>query len=243
MLTQQEQVKFTVISQALLGKITNGKAAVILGISPRQIKRLKKKVRQEGEDGVIHRLKGGTSNHHLDSSLKQAALIHIREEYTGFKPLFASEKLEEQYRIKLNPQTTRRWMIKEGLWRERKQKKVNYRSWRPRKEYFGELQQFDGSYHYWLEDRYCDANGDPLELCLLASIDDATGRITHAIFTKNERVRAVFQFWLSYIHKHGKPLATYLDKFSTYKLNHKGAVDNSELMTQFGRAMKDLSIF
>lgn len=242
MLTQQEQVKFTVINQALKGKITNGKAAVILGISSRQVKRLKKKVRQEGETGAVHGLKGEISNHHLDSSLKQEALIHIREEYTGFKPLFASEKLEERYGIKLNPQTIRRWMIKEGLWKERKQKKVNYRSWRPRKEYFGELQQFDGSYHYWLEDRCCDANGDPLELCLLASIDDATGRITYAIFTKNEGVKAVFQFWLSYIRKHGKPPAIYLDKFSTYKLNHKGAVDNSELMTQFGRAMKDLSI-
>lgn len=197
MLTQQEQVKFTVINQALLGKITNGKAAVILGISPRQVKRLKKKVRQEGENSLVHGLKGEISNHHLDLSLKQEAIEHIREEYTGFKPLFASEKLAERYGIKLNPQTTRRWMIKEGLWRERKQKKVNYRSWRPRKEYFGELQQFDGSYHYWLEDRCCDTNGDPIELCLLASIDDATGRITHAIFTGNEGVRAVFQFWLS----------------------------------------------
>lgn len=242
MLTQQEQVKFTVINHALQGKITNGKAAVILGISSRQVKRLKKKVRQEREQAVVHGLKGGISNHQLDSSLRQEVLIHIREEYIDFKPLFVSEKLEEQYGIKLNPQTIRRWMIKEGLWKERKQKKVNYRSWRPRKEYFGELQQFDGSYHYWLENRYCDTNSDPIELCLLASIDDATGRITHAIFTKNEGVKAVFQFWLSYIHKQGKPLAIYLDKFSTYKLNHKGAVDNSDLMTQFGRAMKDLSI-
>lgn len=242
MLTQKEQVKFTVISQVLEGEITNGKAAVILGISPRQIKRLKKKVREEGERGVIHRSKGETSNHRIDPSLKQKALNHIRKEYKDFRPLFASEKLEEQHGIKLNPQTTRRWMIEEGLWRQRKQKKVIYRSWRPRKEYFGELQQFDGSYHYWLEDRYCENDGTPIELCLLAAIDDAKGEITKTDISRNEGVIAVFTFWRSYVLTHGKPLSIYLDKFSTYKLNHKGAVDNSELMTQFGRAMQNLGV-
>ncbi len=242
MLTSKEQATFTVVRQVLQAEITNGTAAAILGISTRQIKRLKKKVREEGERGVVHRLKGEESNHRIDPSLKQKALNHIREEYKDFKPLFASEKLEEQHGIKLNPQTTRRWMIKEGLWRQRKQKKVTYRSWRPRKEYFGQLEQFDGSYHYWLEDRYCDNNGTPIELCLLASIDDAKGEITKAEISQNEGVVAVFTFWKSYILTHGKPVAIYLDKFSTYKLNHKGAVDNSELMTQFGRAMKDLSI-
>lgn len=100
----------------------------------------------------------------------------------------------------------------------------------------------DGSYHYWLEDRYCDNDGTPIELCLLASIDDAKGEITKAEISPNEVVVAVFTFWKSYVLTHGKPLAIYLDKFSTYKLNHKGAVDNSGLMTQFQRAMKDLSI-
>lgn len=242
MLNQKEQVKFTIINQALRGEITNGKAAAILGISLRQVKRLKGKVREEGEHGVVHGLKGKAGNHRIDPFLRQEALDLIRKEYKGFKPLFASEKLEEQYGIKLNPQTTRRWMIKESLWREHKQKKITYRSWRPRKEYFGELQQFDGSYHYWLEDRYCDREGNPIELCLLASIDDAKGEITKAEISANEGVVAVFTFWRSYVLTHGKPLAIYLDKFSTYKLNHKGAVDNSEFMTQFQRAMKDLSI-
>jgi len=242
MLTPKEQAKFMVINQVLQREITNGKAAVTLGISSRQVKRLKKKVREEGEYGVIHKLRGEISNHHIDSSIKQEALRHIRKEYKDFKPLFASEKLEERQGIKLNSQTVRRWMIQEGLWRKRNQKKVTYRSWRPRKDYFGELQQFDGSYHYWLEDRYCDNDGTPIELCLLASIDDAKGEITKAEISANEGIIAVFTFWKSYVLTHGKPIAIYLDKFSTYKLNHKGAVDNSGLMTQFGRAMRDLSI-
>ena len=38
------------------------------------------------------------------------------------------------------------------------------------------------------------------------------------------------------------PLSIYLDKFSTYKINHKNAVDNSELITQFERAMNQVGV-
>ena len=53
---------------------------------------------------------------------------------------------------------------------------------------------------------------------------------------------AVFHFWWSYITTYGRPVAIYLDKFSTYKINHKNAVDNPEFITQFQRAMKELDI-
>ena len=90
-----------------------------------------------------------------------------------------------------------------------------------------------GTYHYWFENRFVDTNGDPIEVCLLASIDDATGKITRAEFLANEGVVAVFTFWQDYVQEAGKPLAIYLDKFSTYKINHKAAVDNKDLLTQF----------
>src|SRR5204862_1861696 len=101
---------------------------------------------------------------------------------------------------------------------------------------------FDGSYHLWFEDRFLDENDDPIEVCLLASIDDAKGEITKACFAANEGVIAVFTFCKEYVLEKGKPKSIYLDKFSTYKINHKSAVDNSELMTQFQRAMQDLEI-
>jgi hypothetical protein len=97
------------------------------------------------------------------------------------------------------------------------------------------MQQFDGSYHHWLENR-CG------ELCLLLSIDDATGKITHAKFDYNEGVMAVFKFWTEYFDKNGLPVSIYLDKFSTYKVNHKNAVDNTELKTQFERAMRQAGV-
>lgn len=241
-LTQKEQDKLTIISDAQAGKLTNAQAAVMLGISVRQVKRLKSKVRENGALAVIHKLKGRQSNHRIAEEIKEKALTVISQTYSDFKPSFATEKLEENHEIHLSYGTTRLWMIEKGLWKPRKQKQTTYRSWRPRKDYFGQLQQFDGSYHFWFENRYKDSDGNPIEVCMLASIDDATGKITKAVFADNEGVMAVFSFWKEYVEEIGKPVSIYLDAFSTYKINHKAAVDNKELITQFQRAMGQLGV-
>jgi len=238
----KEKYKFDVITKVLKKEIKPGLAAKLLSISTRQVRRLKIEVREYGASATNHKLRGKPSNHHIDPIVKEKALTAIKESYADFKPTFATEKLEENHSIQISYGTTRLWMIEAGLWKPRKQKAINYRSWRPRKDYFGEMQQFDGSYHLWLENRYTDPLGEPIELCLLVSIDDATGKITRATFAENEGVIAVFTFWKEYIIQCGKPLGIYLDKFSTYKINHKGAVDNVDLLTQFQRAMQTLGI-
>jgi hypothetical protein len=240
--TTKEQERLTVIEKAIAGKITNELAAIQLKLSIRQIKRLKKKVREEGKKTIIHSLKGKQSNHHITDDVKEKTIKIITKTYADFKPTFATEKLGENHAIHISKETTRLWMIEKGLWKTRKQKKGNYRSWRPRKDHYGELQQFDGSYHHWLEKRYCDEKGNPIEMCLLASIDDATGKITKACFAENEGVIAVYTFWKGYVVRLGKPSGIYLDKFSTYKINHKAAIDNHDLLTQFEKAMRQLNI-
>lgn len=241
-LTEEEQQKASVLISAIEGKITNARAAKQLQLSVRQVQRAKAAIRKDGLLSVVHGLKRKPGNHRISAEIKEASLKVIKEKYADFKPSFATEKLAENHSISLSYGTTRLWMIEEGLWQPRKQKRVNYRSWRERKDYFGELEQFDGSYHLWFEERFLDELGNPVEVCLLASIDDATGKITHAKFDFNESVVAVFNFWLEYVLILGKPLGIYLDKFSTYKLNHKSAVDNIELMTQFQKAMKLLRV-
>jgi hypothetical protein len=205
--TARDQEKATILKAAIEGKLTNGQAAKQLRLSIWQVQRAKAKIRRDGISAVIHQLKGKPSNHHLAKDVKEKSLKAIKEKYADFKPSFATEKLAENHNINISYGTTRLWMIEEGLWKPRKQKQPKYRSWRPRKEYLGELQQFDGSYHLWFENRYCDANGDPIEVCLLASIDDATGKITKASFSANEGIEAVFTFWKEYIEEFGKPLS------------------------------------
>lgn len=242
-LTSTEENKSYIINLALEKKIINGVAAKQLGISTRQVRRLKNSIKSKGIDGVVHGLKGKVSNHKIDEAVKKKVLSLITDKYHDFKPTFASEKLGEMEGILVNRETLRLWMVEENLWKPRRQKKRGtYRSWRPRKEYYGEMEQFDGCYHLWLEDRYIDSEGTPLELCLLLAVDDATGKITDGYFDTNEGIIPVYRFWKTYIFLHGKPVIIYLDKFSTYKINHKAAEDNHELMTQFQRVCRDLDI-
>src|ERR1700737_4212821 len=149
-LTAKEQEKSEIFNDAIAGKITNAHAAKQLGLSIRQVQRTKAHIRKSGILAVVHQLKGKQSNHRYTDETKAAVIKTIEKKYPDFKPSFATEKLAENHAITISRETTRLWMIEKGLWKTRKQRqKHTYRTWRPRKEYFGELQQFDGSYHCW----------------------------------------------------------------------------------------------
>jgi len=161
----------------------------------------------------------------------------ISEQYPDFGPTFAAEKLAEIHHLKVSDEKLRHLMIEWGLWAERSRKRnKEHREWRERKESFGEMIQFDGSYHRWFENR-------APECCLLGSIDDATGTLPQLRFASGEGVKDVFKFWKDYAEMNGKPVAIYLDRGSTYKQNQKkNVLDNPLSLTQFERAMEELSI-
>lgn len=234
-LTASEQERYDVIRSCIGGDITNKEASERLGLKIRWIQKLKRAVEKDGSKGVIHKSKGQTPpNATPDITVKKVTAFLKQKKHHDFGPTFASEKLAN-LGIAMNAETLRLLMIKKDLWKPHPRRGPQIvREWRERKERFGELVQFDGSYHDWFE------NGG--EECLLAAIDDVTGIISHAVFEDNEGVHAVFRFWRAYMEELGRPLAIYLDKFSTYKVNHKNAVDNKEFITQFERAMRELDV-
>ena len=235
-MTTEERLRLKVIEELTDGKINGTTAAVKLNLSVRQVKRLKNLFKEKGFDGLIHKSRGITGIRKTCVNLENRIVDIIKEKYYDFGPLMAWEKLDEIHQITIGKETVRQIMIRNKIWESKKRRRSQYFSWRDRRASYGELQQFDGSYHDWFEGR----NSLLPEACLLASIDDATGRITNACLDYNEGVEAVFSFWSEYIKQNGVPVEIYLDKFSTYKINHKSAVDNVELMTQFKRAMKEL---
>ena len=237
-MTIVERLRLTVIEELSVGRINGTTAATRLNLSVRQVKRLKAKFVIDGHDGLIHGSRGKTGTRKIDINLENNIVKIINDKYHDFGPLMSSEKLHEFHKITLSSETIRAIMIRNHIWKSKKKKRSKYFSWRERRSSYGELQQFDGSYHNWFEGR----NLALPEACLLASIDDSTGKITHAKFDHNESVEASFSFWWEYIIKNGIPGEIYLDKFSTYKINHPMAVDNTELMTQFKRAMKELGV-
>ena len=233
-MTEKELVKYDVILALIDKKINGTDASKQLDLSIRQIGRLKKKVNASGAEGLIHAGRGQDSNRKLDPETIKNVEIFLLGKYNGFGPTFAAEKLDEIDGIKIGKETVRGIMNRIGTWEIRQRKNGGFKHvWRARKENFGEMQQFDGSYHIWFGDE---------ESCLLLSVDDATGKITHAVFDINESTKSVFKFWMGYFKKNGLPLSIYLDKFSTYKINHKNAVDNKEMLTQFQRAMNQVGV-
>lgn len=237
-MSTKEQVRETVLKELINREINGTDAARKLAVSVRQVKRLKRLYLQNGSDRLIHQSRGLTGNRKTPESIEKQAMEIIQRNYQDFGPLLATEKLHDIHTIKLGRETIRQMMIRAGIWKAKPKRHREYHCWRERRSGYGELQQFDGSYHDWFEGR----NPDIPEACLLASIDDATGKITHAVFAQNEGVIEVFRFWKTYVLIHGIPVAIYLDKFSTYKINHPKAVDNHELMTQFQRAAKELNL-
>jgi len=233
-MTEKELSRHNVIQNLIVGRINGADAAKQIGLSVRQTKRLKAKVIKNGAEGLIHGNRGRESNHKLLNKIVEQAKKYLKERYYDFGPSFAAEKLNENHQIKIGKETLRGIMTEMGLWRpksRRQPKKKHF--WRPRKDNYGEMEQFDGSYHHWFGNE---------ETCLLLSVDDATGKITHGRFGYHESVKEVFAFWQDYLLANGLPLTIYLDKFSTYKVNCASAVDNSDLLTQFQRAMNQAGV-
>ena len=165
--------------------------------------------------------------------MRRAVLTIIHQWYWDFGPTLAAEKLREDHGIVVGRETLRQWMIADGLWRDRKQRKRIHQP-RPRRECVGELVQVDGSEHWWFEDR------GP-QCTLLVFVDDATSRLMHLQFVESKSTFAYFHAARTYLEVWGKPVAFYSDKHGVFRVNHPGAL-GGDGMTQFGRALHALNI-
>jgi len=235
-MSTKELDRFAVISSLKDGRINGTEAAEQLHISTRHIRRLKKRFRKNNRKALLHKGRGRPSNRRFDTRFTSEIVGLVKKNYSDFGPTLAAEKLLENNKLKISDEALRTLMSKNNLWKPRHRKgNGEFHGWRPRKENYGAMGQYDGCYHFWFEDRAG-------ECCLLLSVDDATGRITQAVFDLHEGIIPTFNFWRAYIEEHGKPASIYLDKFSTYKVNHKNAEDNSGMITQFQRACQELNI-
>lgn len=230
--------RFDVIQRLVRKEFNATQASVLLQLTVRQVRRLKAAVLTSGGAALIHGNRGKPSNRRLTHNRRTQIQSLVTKHYLDFTPTFAAEKLREVHHLKHDPKTIETIMVSSGVWEKKThRRKEIHRTWRMRRSSFGELLQFDGSYHHWLEDR-----GGTGELCLLATIDDATGRLVTIRLAEHEGVLPVFAFWQDYLMLLGKPRAIYMDKFSTYKMNSAVAQDNPDLRTQFQRAMDTLHI-
>jgi transposase len=241
-MTRQELNRYKVIRQHIEGFITGGEAANQIGISIRQVYRLKKRVLEEGEMGIIHKNRGRKPAHAISDELRQTILeLRTSDRYRDCNDHHFVELLAKHEGIEVSPSTVRRIRCEAQIKPKRNRRPPKAHRPRERKAQEGMLVQMDASPHHWLENR-----SEPFSLH--AAIDDATGKIVAATFRLQEDAAGYFMITQQMIEKHGIPMGIYSDRHTIFRSPNEKQSIEQELagepmpLSQFGQALKELGI-
>jgi transposase len=239
-LTQRELQRMAVISDCVQGRRAVDRAAKLLGLSPRHIKRLKARYRQGGEAAMAHASRGRPSPRRLPEPVRRHILTLARDRYAEVNDHHLWEKLTEDEGFSLSRETLRRLLRAAGIGSPRKRRAPVHRQRRLRRACEGEMLQLDGSPHDWLQ-------GRGPRLTLLGYQDDATGKVVDAEFFSSEESFGYFLLLRRILRRYGVPLSLYGDQSSIFVRNDDHWTREEELCghrepTQFGRALEQLGI-
>jgi hypothetical protein len=232
-MSERDLKRIQVLTEVLAGRRTVVSAAAVLALGVRQTFRLLARYEEQGGGGLAHKARGRASNRQINAGVREYAIELVRSRYADFGPTLATEMLLEKHAITVGRETLRRWMVADGLWLSRKQRR-SFHQPRLRRESYGELVQIDGSDHRWFEGR-----GEPCTL--LVFIDDATSKLMQLCFVPSESTESYFRALHGYLEAHGCPVAFYSDKHTVFRVNKPDA-KGGQGMTQFGRALAELNI-
>ena len=236
-LSQRERDWLKVLHEVEQKHLTQVAAAQRLKRTDRQVRRMLIRLREHGDGGIVHRLRGRPSNRKLAGTLEQKILARVGQRYADFGPTLAAEQLAKEGLL-VSRETLRKWMIQAALWIPRRRRLKKIHVWRERRASFGELLMQDSSPFRWLEER-----GPACQL--IALLDDATSRIW-ARFTEHDTTEENLRTLQGWLRRHGRPEAHYTDKNSIFRTT-RAAVISEQLQgeaarSQFGRALQELGI-
>jgi hypothetical protein len=236
-MSQRERDRLAVLAGVKRGELTLVQASGLIRVCYRQTKRIWRRYQEEGDAGLVHRLRGQPSARRKPDAVRAAVLqLYEQKDYRDFGPTLLAEHLARQ-NIEVDHETVRRWLLAQGQWtlRRRRQK---HRQWRERKASMGEMVQLDGSHHDWFEGR-----GEPCVLMVM--VDDATNRVW-AQFFEEETTHASYDMVEGWARKYGLPASLYVDRDSIYRCEGRATIAQQlagqEPQTQFGRAMAQLGV-
>jgi len=241
-MTQKQINRYHVIASSLEGKITVADAASALGISKRQVKRLKNGVKESGAAFLVHKNRGKPSKQAVADELRKKVVgLYQSEKYKGSNFLHFSELLALHEDICLSYSVIRKTLMEAGIESPKKRRRYKPHRSRKRKAQEGMLTQVDATPHKWF--------GGNAMYALHGGIDDATGNITGLYMTKNECLYGHFEVIRQTIELNGVPISVYADRHSIFRSPNADKPTVEEQLggkmvadTQFGRAMKELGI-
>jgi len=238
LLKERELVRLRVIATTFTDRSARD-AAAMLRLSVRQIFRLKARVRAQGARGVIHGNAGRRPANAKPISLRQRVLKLHRTVFSNYNDYHFAEALEEEYRLKINPETLRRWLRTADIAPKRRHRSQgNHRRHRERRARFGELVFIDGSPHPWL-------GPDLPPSTLILATDDATGMPLHGRFEPQETLNGCFEVFYHVGRRYGLPAALCLDRAGQFTTTRHGGThvfQRDDKPTHFEIAMQTLAV-
>lgn len=240
-MTQKEITRLRVIDKTLSKVLTVREAAELLGLSERQVVRLRKGVREEGPAFIIHKNRGRKPKHAISDEIKESIVFikNSEHETTNFRHFRSI--LEKHKNIKVSYSTVHRVLTEAGIKSPMKRRKKKSHHRRKRKPQKGMLVQIDASPHEWIPGLGT--------LDLHGAIDDATGDVLALYLMPNECMEGHYEIARQVITNQGRPLSFYCDKHTIFVSPKDGKLTIEEQLagktvnlTQFGRAMEELGI-
>ncbi len=222
------------------GKITLGEAGKKIGVSYRQAKRIRRALRIKGVKGIIHGNTGRIPWNRTADCIRQRVIEFSRELYRDFNDLHFTEKLSEDQKIELSRETVRKLRRRVGIEPKRRRRAPRHRKRRERKAQEGAMVLWDGSPHQWL-------GPDQPACCLMAAIDDATGKLLVARFFPFEGSSGYLWLLRELVKRYGIPLVMYHDRHGALHRNDSHWSLEEQLAgrqepTQVGLALEALGI-
>ena len=239
-LSQREWQRVTVITECVKGTTSVGRAAALLDLSPRHVKRLKARYRQGGAAAMAHARRGRASSLRLPAPVRRRVLHLARTAYAGFNDHHFTEKLVGDQGLTISRETVRRLLRAAGIGSPRQRRAPAHRQRRLRRPREGEMLQVDARPHDWLE-------GRGPQITLLGFQDDATSKVVGAEFFPSETASGYFRVFRGVLRRYGVPLSLYGDRCGVFVRNDQHWTLEEELAgrqqpTQFGRALQQLGV-
>jgi len=238
-MTDKEMARLIVAERLIEGEISVKGAAEVLGISTRQVKRIKKKVRISGPGAIVHGNRKRKPANAVAGNVKDLVVELKREKYTGTNFSHFVELLEEREGIAISQPTVHRILRGAGIASPKKKKKIRAHRYRKRKDCPGMMVQLDASPYKWL-------GGEDLNLH--GAIDDATGNVVGLYLCKEETLQGYFEVTRQMIRNFGIPISAYTDRRTVFispkaRLSIEDQLEGRrEPSTQFSDAMDTLGV-
>src|SRR5579883_268302 len=239
-LTDKEQHRADVLTRLMTKSITTDRAAQLLGITERQVRRLRHGYAANGLVCLVHGNRGRRPANALAPQQQELVrrLVGPGGPYHGFNFCHMRDLLQEHHQISLGRSTLQR-LLKPASPLPSKPALQTRRSRRLRCASEGEMVQIDGSLHDWLE-------GRGPRMCLLGAIDDATGKVLSLCFWLTECAVSYLYLLREVACAHGLPMSYYHDKHTILRSPKKPSVEDELAglapMSQVQRVMHELGI-